>query len=332
MLQFYISTKLISISDGSLILGASGLTGRYWAGSLWFYEDPNNAPTIERCSAGVQTEAGVTDIIWIDELRIAVASDTGAVEIWQLVDSRSSFKNLFYLFEHHETVNSVKINSNRTRLASGSADCIIKIWDVASQCSTATYHAHTAPVEKVAWSPVELEVFASCSQDGRVLLWDTRKPKPAFKVNSSPLYSLPTSLAWKPGETAVIAIGDESGHIVLKDIRNAGGMIKDCQAHTRAVNRLAFSPKNGTWLASVSDDSTAVVTDMASEPRQIYRSYSHNDYVRGLSWDPLSNKLFTCGWDKQVCTHVVTMPSEDRMDIGNPASYSSKVKGRTPKS
>ena len=71
------SFSVCTISDGSLILGASGLSGRYWAGSLWFYEDPSNAPEVEKCSAGVQTEAGVTDIEWIDESRIAVASDSG---------------------------------------------------------------------------------------------------------------------------------------------------------------------------------------------------------------------------------------------------------------
>lgn len=65
------------ISDGSVILGASGLTGKTWAGSLWFYEDPENAPDVDKCSAGVQTKAGITEVQWIDESRIAVGSDTG---------------------------------------------------------------------------------------------------------------------------------------------------------------------------------------------------------------------------------------------------------------
>ena len=61
------------------MLGSSGLTGKFWAGSLWFYEDPGNAPDISKCSAGIQTEAGVTDIQWIDECRVAIASDSGGV-------------------------------------------------------------------------------------------------------------------------------------------------------------------------------------------------------------------------------------------------------------
>ncbi|XP_077866705.1 methylosome protein WDR77-like, partial [Saccoglossus kowalevskii] len=63
-------------NDGSVIFGASGLTGRYWAGSLWFYKDPSFAPDILKCSAGVSTEAGVCDLEWIDDSRLALASDS----------------------------------------------------------------------------------------------------------------------------------------------------------------------------------------------------------------------------------------------------------------
>lgn len=301
---------LVHNRDGSLILGASGLSGRYWAGSLWFYEDPSNAPEVEKCSAGVQTEAGITDIAWIDECRIAVASDSGAIEVWQLVNSRSAFRNLFYLYEHDDTVHAVSINSNKTRLVSGSSDKLIKIWDLPTQRSVSTLQGHSAKVECVVCSPNELEVFLSCSQDGSILLWDMRKPKPAHRLNRPSDAALPTCVNWKPGETHVIAVGDEVGKITIQDTRSEGEKtLRSSSAHTRAVHRLAFSPKNSSWLASVSEDCTAAVTDLHPELKQVYRSYSHNDFVHGVSWDPLSNKLLTCGWDRQVISHDVNLPN-----------------------
>ncbi|XP_072045645.1 methylosome protein WDR77-like [Amphiura filiformis] len=304
---------LVHNRDGSLIIGASGLSGRYWAGSLWFYEDPSNAPEIEKCSAGVQTEAGVTDIEWIDESRIAVASDSGAIEVWHLVNSRSAFRNLFYLYEHARRphVHAVSINSNKTRLVSGSSDKLIKIWDLPTQRSVSTLHGHTRKVECVVCSPNELEVFLSCSQDGSILLWDMRKPKPAHRLDRASDAALPTCVNWKPGESHVVAIGDEVGKITIQDARSGNGEngVRSASAHTRAVHRLAFSPKNSSWLASVSEDCTAAVTDLHPEPKQVYTGYSHNDFVHGVSWDPLSNKLLTCGWDRQVISHDVNLPN-----------------------
>ncbi|KAJ8031696.1 Methylosome protein 50 [Holothuria leucospilota] len=296
--------------DGSVILGASGLTGKTWAGSLWFYEDPENAPDVDKCSAGVQTKAGITEVQWIDESRIAVGSDTGAIEVWQLINSRSAFRNLFYLYEHNNIVHSISINSNRTRVVSGSADCLVKIWDLGQQVSISTFRGHTAKVDCVACSPNELDVFLSCSQDGSILLWDTRMSFPARRLVRVTGASLPTCVTWKPGETHVFASGDQIGNVMVQDTRAGVASASLSKAHNRSVHRVAFSSKNPLWLASVSEDCTACVTELQPQLKQIYRSYSHNDFVQGVSWDTLSNKLLTCGWDRQVITHDVKLATD----------------------
>lgn len=67
--------------DGALLLGASSLTGRSWMGSIWVYTDPKLAPNEGFCKAGVQTDAGVTQALWVSEKGILVASDSGIVYI-----------------------------------------------------------------------------------------------------------------------------------------------------------------------------------------------------------------------------------------------------------
>ena len=67
-------------------MGASSLTGRYWLGSLWYYTNPERAPDVDKCTAGVQLEAGLRDASWVDVQRVLVGLDTGTlmqkVSIW----------------------------------------------------------------------------------------------------------------------------------------------------------------------------------------------------------------------------------------------------------
>ena len=65
------------VVDGGILLGASGLTGRYWLGSLWYYANPDAAPDVEKCTAGVQLEAGFKEAVWLDNTKVLVGLDTG---------------------------------------------------------------------------------------------------------------------------------------------------------------------------------------------------------------------------------------------------------------
>ena len=67
------------MSDGGVLLGASSLTGRYWFGSLWYCESPDDIQHVERCTAGVQLEAGLGDAMWLDNTKILIGLDTGTI-------------------------------------------------------------------------------------------------------------------------------------------------------------------------------------------------------------------------------------------------------------
>ncbi|KAJ0068735.1 hypothetical protein NL108_010808, partial [Boleophthalmus pectinirostris] len=259
---------------GALLLAASSLTGRNWQGSVWLYSNPEQAPNEGFCKAGVQTEAGVTDVKWLSDKDIVLASDSGALELWELTENECLLVNRWTKYEHDNIVTSVSPMCGASGAVTGSMDYRVKVWDLSQETVVTTYHvlsavfslAHTDSVNCVVCSPTDDSLFVSCGQDGRVLLWDKRKStKPASRIDvPSPLCS-PTTIAWNPHHRSTIAIGDELGRVTIKDFQG----VEPAQmqnVHSRRVNELAFSTHSAALLASISNDcSVAVINSELKE-------------------------------------------------------------------
>lgn len=291
-------------ADGALLLAASSLAGRCWQGSLWVYTDPKLAPSEGFCKAGVQTEAGVTDARWISERSLLLASDAGSVELWELAEDERLLMNRFTRLEHDDVVTGVSVSAGGRHAVSCSVDYRIKVWDLNQETVTSSYNAHSQPVSSVSCSPVDESLFLSCAQDGRLLLWDRRKPKPASRLDVVSPSCSPTAVAWHPHQNSTIAYGDELGRVTLRDLQTSDSA-RTINAHSRRVSRLTFSSDSSPLLASISDDcSVAVVT---AELREIFRDRRHQDFVRGVCWVPGGSAvLTTVGWDHQVLHHSVS--------------------------
>ena len=120
--SFSVLIHPIFLTDGTLAVASSALTGRTWNGSLWLFKDRAKAPDVHYCSAGCATESGTTDIKWIDSRRLVLGSDTGTVDIWCLSGSFQSLENMASLSDHDNTVSSVSVDCVKSKIVSGSWD------------------------------------------------------------------------------------------------------------------------------------------------------------------------------------------------------------------
>ncbi|ESO85780.1 hypothetical protein LOTGIDRAFT_195693 [Lottia gigantea] len=289
---------------GGILLGASNLTGRYWFGSLWYYDKYESIPDVEKCTAGVQLEAGITDAKWVDSTKVVVSLDTGGLALWELIDNYHTFVLRSTAIEHDDTVNSVSVSSDHKNAVSCSSDCRIKTWDLENLSSTHCYRGHKDSVVCVDYHSKEKDLFLSASTDGNIILWDMRKPKPASIVDSRPSESSPTCVAWQPESNNMAAFGDELGRIVVKDLRMCTESHKTIIPHNRLVHRLAFSPKKPNLLASISEDCRTVIMSIDDNIiKPLYNEIKHTDYVHGISW--YNEDIITCAWDSNVVRHCI---------------------------
>ena len=144
-----------------------------------------------------------------------------------------------------------------TRLASGSEDETVRLWDVASGEPTTTLEGHTDWVLSVAFSPDGTRL-ASGSWDGTILLWDVASGEPTTTLEGHTGSVL--SVAFSPDGTR-LASGSLDGTVRLWDVAS-GEPTTTLEGHTGSVLSVAFSP-DGTRLASGSWDGTILLWDVA---------------------------------------------------------------------
>ncbi|PIG69509.1 G-protein beta WD-40 repeats containing protein, partial [Aspergillus arachidicola] len=89
---------------------------------------------------------------------------------------------------HSDRVNSVAFSPDGQKIASGSKDKTIKLWDTKTGMELQTLKGHSSPVESVAFSP-DGQTIVSGSDDKTIKLWDakTGMELQMFKGNSYPV-------------------------------------------------------------------------------------------------------------------------------------------------
>ncbi len=236
------------------------------------------------------------------------------------------------------------------RLASGTNDGLIRIWDVEREQTTLTLSGPGPAgawlgIRWLAWSPDGGKLAAGFN-DGTVHVWDTRSGRELriFRGHKSPV----RSVAYSTDGTR-LASWEANGTIKVWDA-NTGELTADV-AHPAGVTAGAWSPDDtllasghlngtvaisgthagdkivtlrghvsrihalawspdGTRLASTSFDYTARIWEAASE-KMVLGPLRHSHEIMSVAWEPGGNRLATSSMDHSVKIWDATTGRED---------------------
>ena len=166
-------------------------------------------------------------------------SDTGTVYIWDLNEPLEATKNANVLSDYVKRNPQTPLFKFSGHLKEGFAmdwspvvpgllatgDCSksIHIWkptETSWNVDQRSYVSHTASVEDIQWSPNEQNVYASCSVDKSIKIWDCRAvPSKACMITCSNAHDSDVNvISWNRNEP-FIASGGDDGVIKIWDLR-----------------------------------------------------------------------------------------------------------------
>jgi THO complex subunit 3 len=218
------------------------------------------------------------------------------------VQNKEAFsKSLIFkdLTGHKKRVFALDWNLNGTRLASGSADCNIRIWDTASileqdKFSSQELKGHQDYVTHLKFNPFDENVLISCSSDKTIRLWDIRISNKSVK--SEKTRGGCKNITWNHDfGNQMFAFSNKDDEVLnFYDYRKFS-IIKQIEFKNK-IKEYEFDKSNSILIITTQQGSICCIDAITLDDNPLAVIPAHYSTINTISISP-SNKIFALGSD-----------------------------------
>ncbi len=194
---------------------------------------------------------------------------------------------------HAASVTAVAATSDGRHVVSGSADCSVRVWDLATGRCVQVLSGHTSYVRAVAVAPDGRHVVSG-GDDGSVRVWDLATGRCVHVLSGHTSWVRAVAVA--PDGRHIVSGGDDESMRVW-DLAT-GRCVRTLPGHMDGVGAVAVTP-DGRHVVCGSDDHTVRVWDLATGTREESLS-GHTNWVRAVAVTPDGGHIVSGSTDGSV--------------------------------